>query len=925
MKKIYTIILFALIFSQIFAQSNPADGLTEIPLAGLSTGNGHTFHLYSSNGKLNVGYSEVFIALTDKDNNFVDNFTVSDFLPLFTESSTTHSTPVGKVEKVSGKALYKTWFGFLNNGNWSLSFTYTIGSSSTQSSVISVPVNSKDNLIASSPVINKNVKSYIGKNIASYDTITQTGFFKDRDCIGSVSLPLVRSCGIGCATGGMGGCWESGLGLFIYNPLQTGTITRDSALTTSHYLLFDPESKELTRAFIESLPSAASGKISIKVTGYWSADSIPSNKTETVVPELTADSIHHKLPVFHLLSIEGINITGLTYSYTGFVTNSYKLTPLDLAPANLTAIQYSGGTKVKFKAPANVSSLKSTLKGYKVRVYDSTGRTVDNYTTTVNDPTLTSINVLGFTANKANTISVAALYPDSGVEAVSAASGGTETQTGWFKDRDCLYDSISLPLIHSCDIDCGFTSGDMDWCWNSGLGVFIYNPNQSGKISPDSSKTDTHYLLFDAQSKELFRAFLLKLPDDVDGKISVKVTGYRVEKGISANKTEWNVPELNPDSVDHYLNAFHLLSVEGTYIDGLAYSYPGFATTSYKVTPEDLAPINISSVNFTGGTKVKFTPPENARKVNSNLSGYKVRVYNSAGILQSSYTTITKDTTVTSINIPGLTANPGYYFTITALYSSSAVEVESIQSNTIETSITSVALTVNNYPTYTDDITYKARWIDSFIYNNTTYYVTLANPRSLVVGNQTVKAYINKKDSVLRPYQVVNGGFYIIQKPVMPSMGHSSSGNTQFSWNAADSVYKATIHLSMEGDWRIGLKVYDPVTSNLVAGTYIDDFGEGSTLYWDIFLGNEVIDITGIHNDILSNGVSVYPTLSQGRVTVETLSEARIQVLDFTGKLIGTYQSSGSKTIQLNVPSGLYFVTVESLGKTFVQKVIIRK
>ena len=134
--KIYfTIILtFVLAFSQLYSQSNPADGLKEIPLTGLSTVDGYNFHFYSLDGKLNIGYSEVFIALTDKDNNFVQDFTVRNFYPLMDMGMSKHCTPVGKVEKVAGKApLYKTWFSFLMytgqmNGAWSLGFNYTIGS-----------------------------------------------------------------------------------------------------------------------------------------------------------------------------------------------------------------------------------------------------------------------------------------------------------------------------------------------------------------------------------------------------------------------------------------------------------------------------------------------------------------------------------------------------------------------------------------------------------------------------------------------------------------------------------------------------------------------------------------------------------------------------------------------------------------------------
>lgn len=599
------------------------------------------------------------------------------------------------------------------------------------------------------------------------DTITEIGFFKDRDCVGSVTLPLVRSCGIGCATGtgSMAGCWKSGLGIFIYDASQSGAITKDSARSDAHFLLFDAQSKELTRAFVESLPSAASGKISIKVSGYRVANGIPSNKNETVIPELTTDSIDHYLNAFHLLSIEGVHINGLTYSYTKFDTISCKLTQAALAPKNILAVNYSGGTTLKFTPPANKTSAKSTLKGYKARVFNQAGVLQDSYTKLVNDSSVTSINIAGLTASQNYSYTVSALYPGSGVEVKSDPSSGTETQIGWFKDRDCLYDSIALPLTSSCGIDCGTSCGVMASCWNSGLGVFIYDANQSGTISVDSSRTDTHYLLFDPQSKELTRAFLESLPDDADGKILVKVTGYRVANGISADKSELYVPEINADSVVHYLNAFHLLSIEGVVVDTLG--YPGFATKSYKLTPEDLAPTNVSAVNYTGETTFKFTPPANEAFATTTLTGYKVQVYNKAGVVQDTYTTTVNDSSVTSVQVPGFTATQDYTFTVSALYPGSAVAVESAQSNLIDSS-------------------------------------------------------------------------------------------------------------------------------------------------------------SGLKNTTTSS-ISVYPTLSQGEITVISPADATIKVLDYTGKTIESYQSSGSRTISLNIQSGLYLINVESAGETSVQKVIIRK
>ena len=431
--------------------------------------------------------------------------------------------------------------------------------------------------------------------------------------------------------------------------------------------------------------------------------------------------------------------------------------------------------------------------------------------------------------------------------------------------------------------------------------------------------------LFDAQSKELTRAFLESLPSAASGKISIKVKGYWTANGTPSNKIETIVPELIADSIDHYLPAFHLYSIEGVYInDGTATSYSGFATNSYKLTPADLAPSNISAVNYTGGTTVKFKAPVNKGNTSSNLSGYKVRVYDN-GVLQSTYTTTVNDTTLTAIDVQGFTATSSNTFTVSGLYASSGVEVESTQSSTIDPSLTGIPLTVSNYPTYSDSNgdPYNVKLIDSFTYNNSKYYVTAADPTSFVSGSQTAKAYVNKQSNILQPFQVVSDTFYI--KPQlfmesMPMMGIYNDPN--FTWNTTDSVYESTISFDMGYDWRISLKVYDTNTQALVAGTDIDSMGGSSTLWWDVYVSNSMS--TGVTN-ITSNGISIYPTVSQGEIYVVSPTNAKIKILDLYGKTRGYYQSSGYQTIDLNVPTGLYFVSVESAGKTTVRKVVITK
>jgi len=647
MKQNFISILFLLFLCPFFAWSTPADGLKEIPLTGLNTADGYTFHLYSADGKLNRGFSEVFIALTDVNNTFVTDFTVSDFRPLMDMGMSKHSTPVGAVEKVDGKALYKTWFSFLMytgqmGGSWTLSFSYTIGSSTIKSAVLRA--------IPNAAVISNNA-------IALNDTATYVGWFKDRHCVGAVTLPLTSSCGIGCGTG----------------------------------------------------------------------------------------------------------------------------------------------------------------------------------------------------------------------------------------------------------------AGNMAGCWNGGLGLFIYDPTQTGQLDKATARSDAHFLLFDAASKELVRAFLLSLPSDASGKISIKVTGYRVPNGISANKSESNVPELNVDSVDHQLNAFHLLSLEGVILENQSKSYAGFASVKYRHTQADLAPSNVAVVNNTLGATVSFTPPKNEGNAKSNLKGYKVRVYNKVGEIQNQFTTVKNDTTLRAIDVVGFTANENFSTTVTALYTTSSVEAESVQSSVVLPSIDDVVLPV-------DDFAADSKWLQSFIVNNVTYYLSIAYPKSIGVGSQTVQAFINRKDDVVKPYPIQEGGFKIVATPFMRSMGHGSAGNAPLLWNATKHDYEGTLNFSMEGDWRVNLKVYDAVADTLVAGSNIDAEGNGSTHFWDVYLTGTT---TGISDQ--KQHVQIYPTLSNGNITIDSPAEAQITVRNVVGKTIGNYHSDGNNTLQLDVPSGLYLVSVQSLGKTFTQKVIIQK
>ena len=84
----------------------------------------------------------------------------------------------------------------------------------------------------------------------------------------------------------------------------------------------------------------------------------------------------------------------------------------------------------------------------------------------------------------------------------------------------------------------------------------------------------------------------------------------------------------------------------------------------------------------------------------------------------------------------------------------------------------------------------------------------------------------------------------------------------------------------------------------------------------------EVTDI----NQANSNSVTVYPTITQGAVMVNTLSAAEIHLSDITGKTIDNYNSPGGayKFDISNRSNGIYFVTVITENKKTVCKILKR-
>ncbi len=126
-------------------------------------------------------------------------------------------------------------------------------------------------------------------------------------------------------------------------------------------------------------------------------------------------------------------------------------------------------------------------------------------------------------------------------------------------------------------------------------------------------------------------------------------------------------------------------------------------------------------------------------------------------------------------------------------------------------------------------------WLKSFKVGDDTYYLSLVNPTDWKTGNNTIQAYISKKNNpATTPYGLATETFTIEIDPRMPDMGsHTSPDNTPLI-KQKDGSYQGNINLTMTGLWRIHLTVKD-TKGNIVAGG--DDLKDGfSSLYWDVTL-----------------------------------------------------------------------------------------
>ncbi|MDR2774862.1 MAG: FixH family protein [Tannerella sp.] len=112
-------------------QTDPTEGLIKIR-EFFTSGSPYAVTLYSETGRLQLGYTKVYFAVTDRDGKFIDNAVLTHF-PEMDMDMHKHSTPRSEITKVKDKALYEAYYSFLmysGHGNDKCLYIlkYTVGS-----------------------------------------------------------------------------------------------------------------------------------------------------------------------------------------------------------------------------------------------------------------------------------------------------------------------------------------------------------------------------------------------------------------------------------------------------------------------------------------------------------------------------------------------------------------------------------------------------------------------------------------------------------------------------------------------------------------------------------------------------------------------------------------------------------------------------
>jgi beta-galactosidase len=107
-----------------------------------------------------------------------------------------------------------------------------------------------------------------------------------------------------------------------------------------------------------------------------------------------------------------------------------------------------------------------------------------------------------------------------------------------------------------------------------------------------------------------------------------------------------------------------------------------------------------------------------------------------------------------------------------------------------------------------------------------------------------------------------------------------------------------------------------------------------TTTPWSLIYGDktegavwqlEEVEPTSVKKLETNTHSSVYPTFSKGEVNIVTATEATTSIINFSGHIIDSFSSMGTKTVAMNYPNGIYLFCIEMQDEFETHKVILNK
>jgi len=130
-------------------------------------------------------------------------------------------------------------------------------------------------------------------------------------------------------------------------------------------------------------------------------------------------------------------------------------------------------------------------------------------------------------------------------------------------------------------------------------------------------------------------------------------------------------------------------------------------------------------------------------------------------------------------------------------------------------------------------------------------------------------------------------------------------GATQITVVSDDML---TVEVSIPEDMEIGM--YD---------VYVDDISMDNAFAVDIY--------DDIADNYLKNSVAVYPNPAISNITIEAPIDSKIDIIDISGRVLGSYNIDNSSSININIESftsGLYFVNVTHNQSSYSKKLFVK-